>query len=146
LLPPGVIVTQKSKNLDPSLHGVGIVIGVIGGLTGGAAFTTGCTGLAAGVGKGTLDGCNKAGFKHCDKLAHCMGMCVARKCGTRILSWCLGWIKEILPSQGWMDPDDFAANHQGEKCAVSGDGLLACATCCVGWWFGEWPQHRKKKR
>jgi hypothetical protein len=90
-----------------------------------------------------LDACNQLGYKHCDKLAHCVGMCVARKCGTRLLSWCLGWVKEFFDRRpGRMDPDDFAANHQGEKCAVSGKELLHCVDCCLEWWKRRWPQPR----
>lgn len=138
LLPPSSDSTANNFHLSP--QGVGIIIGVVGGLIGGPLYIGGCAGAAAGAGKGILDACNRRGYKQCDKLAHCVGMCVARKCGTRLFSWCLGWLKELLPGKGRMDPDDFAANHQGEKCAVSGKGLQHCLNCCFVWWMRRWPQ------
>ncbi len=93
----------------------------------------GCAGCAYQAGRIAMDECKKAGGKNCDKLGHCVGACVARKCGSIVMSWCLGWIKDP-PYFG--DPKDREANHAGEQCAVSGGGfLLTCASCCVLWWF-----------
>jgi len=58
----------------------------------------GCSAAARGAGEGTLDACRRRAphNPNCDKLAHCVGACVARKCGTIVLSWCLGILRDRL--------------------------------------------------
>jgi RHS repeat-associated protein len=122
--------------VDPSGTGVLIVIGVIGGLLATPVIVgglVGCSLASWSVGKETHEVCKKF-LKHpeCDKLAHCVSACIARKCGTIVLSWCLGLIKDN-PFTG--DPKDragdLAANHKGEQCALSGKELRVCLSCCL---------------
>lgn len=95
-----------------------------------------CAELAYLAAKSAIEMCMRAlRPDHCDKLGHCVGACIAYRCGGPLLAWCLGWIKELIPGAGMMDPDDFAANHQGERCALSGD---SCASCCLKWWIVTW--------
>ena len=98
----------------------------------------GCSAAARGAADGTLDACRRRAphNPNCDKLAHCVGACVARKCGTILLSWCLGILKEFSDWANPLDEDtwdsrDLAANHEGEKCAKADSGLRICATCCL---------------
>jgi hypothetical protein len=58
----------------------------------------GCSAAARGAADGTLDACQRRAphNPNCDKLAHCVGACVARKCGTIVLSWCLGILRDRL--------------------------------------------------
>ncbi len=70
----------------------------------------------------------KKNHKHCDKMGHCVAMCVATDCSGRTLAWCLGWLRD-LPFIG--DPEDRAANWAGEQC---GEGGHECGSCCASWW------------
>ena len=69
-----------------------------------------------------------------DKLAHCIGMCVVRRCGTIVMSCLWGHTKEQIwdrffgtgPSTG-----DYAANHHGEWCAKQIKDADECDACCA---------------
>ena len=147
ILPPTPPLPPRPGLPDPGFPledvimpaGLGLLIILIAAIVG--MYLGGCAAFAAGGGLGALRACHRVtnNHPHCDKLAHCIGACIARKCGTIVWSWCLGWIRELMPGEGMLDPDDFAANHQGEQCAVSASGLIrGCVGCCGKWWLLNW--------
>lgn len=67
-----------------------------------------------------------------DKLAHCIAACVIRRCGTIVLSWLFGWVKELydgFKGEG-VDKGDLAANREEEKCAKDVRKVVDCDECC----------------
>jgi hypothetical protein len=122
------------ENIIMPLGLAGLILIIIAAIA--ALYLGSCAAAAARGGSEVMRACHRVtnNHPHCDKLAHCVGACVARKCGTIVWSWCLGWIKEL----GGVDRKDLAANHQGEQCAVSASGLRGCVGCCGKWWLLNW--------
>ena len=93
-------------------------------------FAPACAVLAREEGLESIAVCKKKHPKHshCDKMGHCVAMCVATQCSSRILAWCLGWLRDP-PIIG--DPEDRTANWAGEQCGKHGGD---CNSCCQSWW------------
>lgn len=54
-----------------------------------------------------MEACRRAtNDPDCDKLAHCVGACIVRKCGAVVFSWCLKWIGDLMPGSGMLDPNE----------------------------------------
>jgi len=117
---PTVSVDPSGKISWIAVSGIVIVVWIIG-----------CGGL--GILAVELEGIfSLSGQPNADKLAHCVAACVIRRCGSIVMSWMYGHLKEVLDwatGDGY-NPNDLCANNRGEWCAKQVGSVTQCGGCC----------------